>query len=84
MVPAKNRELFKKRYGEFWFLRDFDYRPMSILDYTGSVSAFFVHYCLNCLDGKIKDRNFDLFATREEAERASQDIRTLRKMKLAK
>lgn len=68
MIPRDNRNLFKNRYGEWWYLREFDYLPESILDYSKNISASFIHSWK-------KDKVFDLFETKEEAIAASYKIR---------
>ena len=73
MVPKNNPTKFIDAYGDWWFIREFDYLPQQLKYYDKSITQEFMKYALL--------NKFDLFANKEEALEASYQIRKFRNIK---
>lgn len=67
MVPRNNPKKFVERWGEWWYIREFDYLPEPLKYYDRNISTLFMREAAN--------GHFDLFRTREAAMDASYHIR---------
>ena len=39
MIPKNNKEEFIKRYGNWWYLREFDFFPQNLADYEQNMTT---------------------------------------------
>lgn len=69
MIPKNNIELFVRKYGHLWFLRDFDYLPERLEYYDRCLSTEFMK--------EVEKGNFKVFKTEEEARAASKQVRSV-------
>jgi hypothetical protein len=69
MIPKKDIERFEKTYGEWWFLREFDFLPEKLSYYGMNITSEFFD--------EARKNNFLLFRFREEAEKVSDEVREL-------
>lgn len=76
MIPRNNPEKFVEKYGDLWYLREFDYLPEQLKYYSHNIRANFMK------NVQKEDRLFDIFHTREEAQKASDDIRRVRELQI--
>ena len=72
MIPKNNPEKFITTYGNWWYLREFDYLPEPLEYYNKNISSEF----MSC----VKEGKFDLFQSLEDAKLASYEIRKERNM----
>ena len=72
MIPNKNPKEFVDTFGEWWYLREFDYLPEPLELYNRNITLEFML--------EAKQGTFDLFKTKEEAIIASLLIRLQRGM----
>ena len=70
MIPQKNRQKFYDRFGEVYYLRDFDFLPEPIVNYPENLKYSYILGCLNNLPNYGR-----LFQTRREAAEASNRVR---------
>lgn len=70
MIPSKNRQKFYDRFGEVYYLREFDFLPEPIVIYPQNLKYGYIEGCIAEKHGYGK-----LFYTREEAADASNRVR---------
>ena len=70
MIPKNNQQKFIEKYGELYYIREFDYLPEPLKYYDRNISTEFMK--------NVEEGHFELFKTKEEAANASYEIRRLR------
>ena len=72
MIPSKNKQKFYDRFGEVYYLREFDFLPEPIVMYPQNLKYDYIEGCIAEKYGYGK-----LFYTREEAANASNKVREM-------
>ena len=72
MIPRNNPEKFIERWGNWWYIREFDYLPEPLEYYERNITTEFMN--------EVAKGTFELFRTKEKALEASYQIRKFRNM----
>lgn len=73
MIPINDPEKFVERWGNWWYIREFDYLPAPLEYYNMNITSKFMQ--------EVVHRNFELFRSKEEALETSYQIRKLRNIR---
>lgn len=72
MIPNKNPKRFIEEYGNWWYLREFDYFPEPLEYYNKELNHNAIQLILN---SKERDCGWRLFDNIMDAKKASNEVR---------